>query len=147
MSEYDKWQKEFEANVQQILKACANVQIEAATLLLERIISLTPVGNPALWKPPYWPPGYVPGTLKASWEMSLTASSRDAKTGRFTTSDLLLSNHGIQTKINNITISNRQPYAERIENGWSGQAPQGMMRVANLEWDDFVKKAAARNKI
>src|SRR5579872_4094023 len=80
----------------------------ASSELLEKIKEYTPIGNPNLWHPPYWPKNYVPGTLKASWEMS--------------------------TEGNTITILNKQPYAYRVEYGqWSTQAPEGMMRRAVME--------------
>ena len=34
-----------------------------------------------------------------------------------------------------IVIFNNQPYAERLENGWSGQAPQGIYSIALEEFN------------
>lgn len=39
-------------------------------------------------------------------------------------------------------ITNNLPYGERLEYGWSNQAPQGMVRVTLSEFDAFLKKAA-----
>ncbi len=75
----------------------------------------TPIGNPSLWNYPA-PKGYVPGTLKASWEIDKKSS---------------------QTYV----IKNEQPYAYRVETGWSTQAPAGMMRRAILSWPAILKDA------
>lgn len=81
---------------------------ESGYQLLGKIKEYTPVGNPNLWHPPYWPKNYYPGALKASWEIDIEG--------------------------NTITISNLQPYAYRVEYGWSSQAPEGMMRRAVAEY-------------
>jgi len=45
-------------------------------------------------------------------------------------------------------LSNNLPYAVRLENGWSKQAPQGMVRLTATEFQAYVSQAAAevRNK-
>lgn len=40
------------------------------------------------------------------------------------------------------TISNNLPYIERLENGWSQQAPAGMVRVTLSEFERKLAKAA-----
>lgn len=98
--------------------------------LSNRIIEATPVGNPSLWKSPA-PPGYIGGTLRAAWNASIG------------TPDLSLSTStAAQTAINQVAsttqalkigqtfyLTNPQPYAWRVEYGWSSQRPQGMVRV------------------
>lgn len=41
-----------------------------------------------------------------------------------------------------IYISNSLPYAQRLENGWSQQAPAGMVRLTVVEFQQYVRKAA-----
>lgn len=43
-----------------------------------------------------------------------------------------------------IHIRNNVPYAVRLENGWSGQAPQGVVKVTLVEFNAIAKAAAAR---
>lgn len=43
-----------------------------------------------------------------------------------------------------VYISNALPYATRLENGWSRQAPYGMVRLAVTQFDSAVKKALAK---
>jgi hypothetical protein len=41
-----------------------------------------------------------------------------------------------------IYISNSLPYAQRLENGWSKQAPQGMVRLTVIAFRRIIKKAS-----
>lgn len=41
-----------------------------------------------------------------------------------------------------IWISNSLPYAERLEYGWSKQAPAGMVRLTVQRFNEFISKAA-----
>lgn len=103
---------------------------KAGEWFLEEVKKRTPVGNPSLWKNQHPPRDYVPGTLRKSWEINYTNSSRDFKTGRFTSTSDLLSTGGIKANSGmGWVVFNPQPYAHRVEFGWSSQAPEGMMRV------------------
>jgi len=44
-------------------------------------------------------------------------------------------------KEQDIWITNSLPYAIRLENGWSGQAPAGMVGVTVTEFNDLLKSA------
>lgn len=41
-----------------------------------------------------------------------------------------------------IYITNSLPYIKRLEDGWSNQAPAGMVRLTIVEWKDSVRRAA-----
>lgn len=41
-----------------------------------------------------------------------------------------------------IYITNSLPYIKRLEDGWSKQAPAGMVRLTVVEWKDSVRRAA-----
>jgi hypothetical protein len=41
-----------------------------------------------------------------------------------------------------IYITNSLPYAVRLENGWSQQAPSGMVRLTVVEFRQYIAKAA-----
>ena len=45
-----------------------------------------------------------------------------------------------------IYLFNNVPYAERIENGWSKQAPLGVYRVALQEFTQFLQQEIAKMK-
>lgn len=45
-----------------------------------------------------------------------------------------------------IFLVNALPYSIRLENGWSKQAPAGMVGVSVLEWQSIVSKATNETK-
>lgn len=108
----NSWFKKFSKDAEDTNKKSQRIFREVATKLYTQILDYTPVGNPKLWKSPYIPKGYVPGTLKKSWEINFTPTE--------------------------ITISNPQEYAQRIEDGWSSQAPYGMLKKALVEYPDIL---------
>jgi hypothetical protein len=118
MSGYAEWEVQFKAQIDGRIALNSKILLEATKEFLRRVQERTPVGNPGLWKYPA-PKNYRPGTLKASWSVSYSP---------ITTSGVYA------------TISNNEPYAYRVEFGWSTQAPNGMLRVTILEWPDIVKQ-------
>jgi hypothetical protein len=102
----------------------------AAIDLMSGTITSSPVGNPDLWKSGYAPPGYTGGSFRSNWYLT-----------QFTPSvkydgDLVVSRSDKITGIvNSITrkdstqwiLTNNAPYAQRIESGWSTQAPAGVV--------------------
>jgi hypothetical protein len=44
------------------------------------------------------------------------------------------------------TLTNNLPYAERLEYGWSNQAPQGMVRVNVARFNSLLEEEAAKVK-
>ncbi len=90
----------------------------AVEVFKENVVRWTPVGNPALWKhPEYVSPFYEPGTLKAAWTLNFDTSAQ-------------------------ATLANYTPYAQRVEDGWSSQAPNGMLKRAVVYWPSIVDSAA-----
>lgn len=113
----DEWLRQFDKTSFQILESNFELIDKAADILFENIKKRTPIGRPELWHYPA-PKGYTPGTLRASWDINGSIN----KTG------------------GTIIISNDQPYAERVEYGWSTQAPEGMLRISLLEWQSIINK-------
>jgi hypothetical protein len=121
---YDDWEQVFDKQVQASLKVSNKVVIEAVKEVLKRVEDRTPVGDPSLWKYPAHK-GYVPGTLKASWTLSYNQTQR-----------------GVYA-----VVANEIPYAERVEFGWSSQAPNGMMRITIKEWPSILDRTARIYKL
>jgi hypothetical protein len=54
---------------------------------------------------------------------------------------------GLQSVVDSLTtggvvyITNSLPYAIRLEYGWSKQAPQGMVRVTVVNYEQYLKRA------
>ena len=47
---------------------------------------------------------------------------------------------------NEFTLTNNLPYAERLEYGWSNQAPQGFVRVNVARFNTLLEEEAAKVK-
>lgn len=86
------------------------------------------------------------GRARANWNCSIgapsfTVSQKTDKSGTATQA-------GIRGTLGNwkdgdIYLMNSLPYIRRLEyDGWSGQAPQGMVRVTVTEFQTFVDAAA-----
>jgi len=120
MSHYSDWERQFDGQIQVRLKINEKVLHESCDIFFKQLVNNTPVGNPALWHPPYFPHNYVPGSLKKAWE--------------------------IEHKSNYVVIQNPMPYALRIESGWSSQAPAGMMRVGLKDFHNIVNKVINKYK-
>ena len=101
------------------------------------VIMGTPVGNPSLWQAPA-PPGYTGGTARANWQLTNGAPAQGevaaTDSGTATRSAVTSEIPRLQYT-GKFTLANNLPYIERLENGWSTQAPQGMVKlnVARVE--------------
>lgn len=112
----------------------------------EAIVARTPVGDASTWKRPA-PPGYVGGRARGSWQYGYNApnaadpgtidSSGSAANARVAAGVRANQAPGVHY------ITSTVPYMRPLEyEAWSKQAPEGMVRVTVLEFQDFVKKAA-----
>ncbi len=140
----------FKVNQQLALQASQKTINGTLLEMYKKIIDRTPVGDPSLWK---WPAhsDYTPGTLRASWQLSFNGQQRSTA-GRFASASQTLEGYGLSLKVGSsskqfATISNPQPYAQRVESGWSTQAPEGMMRVTVSEYTSIVNQQAAKYRI
>ena len=115
-----------------ITKAHTEVVRVAAISLFSFVIKGTPVGNPELWisKPP---PGYTGGTARASWNLTNGAPNYEP-TGKTDTANETASNVirelGSMAYTGVYTLASGLPYIERLEDGWSTQAPAGMVKTS-----------------
>lgn len=112
-----------------------------------RVVMRSPVGDASYWSHPA-PAGYVGGRFRGNWQYGFNAIPGSVDTGRIdasggstlagiTTGVLSNPAAGITYIVNNL------PYAERIENGWSRQAPQGIVSAVELEFPEIFRRAAA----
>lgn len=107
--------------------------VRAATLeVYTRVIQKSPVDT---------------GRFRGNWQVDQRGFDWDKqdKTGSVTiqtvTADVMKSEvGGVTSLINNL------PYAERLEYGYSGQAPEGMVRITAKEFEEAVNAAAAKVK-
>lgn len=112
-----------------------------------QLVLRTPVGNPRIWQNPNGAPsGYAGGAARANWQYS---------NGQIADSVLNLIDANGSLTIKKIEaglksspassvhwISNNLPYIKRLEEGYSTQAPQGMLRLTVIDFKDTVESAA-----
>lgn len=105
----EQWRRDFLAKA----KIAEQLQVDrvkrAAEEFFKRLKERTPIGMPSLWKRPPMS-DYVPGALRSSYTFSVSRKGRV------------------------IRVFNSRPYFQRIEDGWSSQAPVGMLKTTIAEW-------------
>lgn len=120
------------ANIEkQLLEALEKTVADAATETYAEIVDRTPVKSGDLHRA--WEIDYGQGYVK------LAASYGSKLMGLDMAQNYTLGN--------DIWVRNQLPYAERIEYGYSRQAPAGMVRISIKQYQHFLNKAAKRNRI
>lgn len=112
--------------------------------MAESIIEMSPVGDGVYWKSPP-PKGYVGGRFRANWDYGFGAAPKRQfdvidKSGAVST-QRILSGLATSPSAGIHFIANNLPYAKRIENGWSRQAPVGVVGVTVLKFNQVVRGA------
>lgn len=85
------------------------------------------------------------GRFKGNWQIDQRGFQYDKfdKDGQATL-DLITAKVS-QSEVGGIvSLINSLPYAERLEFGYSDQAPQGMVRLTAMEFEEATKSAAAK---
>ena len=97
----------------------------------QNIILATPVGNPDLWKTKYPPKNYVGGRARANWNIDV--NNIDASTTESTDAPDVatksMSGTASYKLADTIYISNNLPYIQRLNDGWSTQAPSNFVET------------------
>jgi len=113
--------------------------------LLKSVIYKSPVGDATLWQSPP-PAGYVGGRFRGNWQLGINnqpsgeLSAVDASGAN--TINLGMANIPTTNAAGNIYyITNNLPYAQRLEDGWSSQAPAGIVSLTVAEFDGIVLRA------
>lgn len=154
MSDTAKFKLDIKAFVE---KAGRNADAVVRKVVLDmgtRIVELSPVGDPELWKTKHPPKGYVGGRFRANWQYGNFSGAGipmqdlpdidptgQASIDRINTG-LPLEGAGGMRHI----LKNALPYALRLETGWSTQAPGGMVGIAVAEFEQIVDAAASEVK-
>lgn len=127
----------------QLPEKVAETQRMMVAELLTLIVQSTPVGNHTKWKRNVaraerglgpLPKGYVGGQARRNWQVTIGQPSAQPKKGTDASGQKALSDGYAQvakiTKPTIAFISNPLPYMVPLENGWSKQAPNGMVARA-----------------
>lgn len=115
----------------------------------ERLVELSPVGDDTLWVRPA-PNGYIGGRFRANWQYGnfsgagIPVGVVDAvdPTGDDTVARMIdkVPQVGAAGMVHR--LCNNLPYAQRLEDGWSTQAPAGMVHITVIEFQGIVAAAA-----
>ena len=109
------------------IKARANKALRVAAIKTwGKIIRMTPVDT---------------GRARSNWFIGMSVGS-EINTANRRRGPQYISNELPSDLLNNkVYLYNNLPYIERLEYGYSGQAPKGMVRVSLLGWNRALKKA------
>lgn len=107
----------------------------------------SPVGDATYWQSPP-PKGYIGGRFRGSWSLGVDVRpapvERVDPTGSAAQGEILASiPDEAAGKV--YYLINPVPYANRIEEGWSRQAPQGLVGLTAIEFPQMVDQAVAAN--
>jgi len=125
---------------------------QAVTDVAARIVELSPIGDATLWeKPENKPKGYVGGHFRGNYQLGV-GTIPDGTFDTIDTSgkvsmDRIKAAIPIQASGKMYYLVNNLKYAQRLEDGYSTQAPAGMVALTVVEWKNIVDDAAnnARN--
>lgn len=144
--------QKFAADFAKMLKVAGDkaelVVKKSALQVLDAIEQKSPVGDPDTWASPA-PPGYTGGQFRANWNLSISSMDTSTTTDKDPSGEAAIKRaqgriEGYQLG-DKVFITNSLPYAYRLEyEGWSRQAPQGMVRITALEFEQYVAEQAAK---
>ena len=109
------------------------------------LVMKSPVGDASYWKMPA-PAGYVGGRYRGNWQFGI--GRYDTKTSEAVDASGSVSINRVVAGVpqdaggNVYYITNSLPYGPRLEEGWSRQAPNGMVRLTISEFEPIVAAAA-----
>jgi len=91
--------------------------------------------------------GYIGGRFRANWNVSYGVINRAVDESNWNPASSLAKAMTEIEKVNSLPVGgviflcNNLPYATRLENGWSSQAPSGMVRLSVVQWRRYVRNA------
>ncbi len=107
----------------------------------------SPIGDAAYWTTPA-PKGYVGGRFRANWQLGIGTKQQGTVNAVDTNGSValpaIIAAVPEEAAGNVFYLSNNLPYAQRIENGWSRQAPTGLVGLTAIKFQDIVNEAAAK---
>ena len=144
-------------------KAATNADVAVKGIVIEvaaNLDSRSPVGKRELWAAnierasrglPPLPAGYIGGRFRGNWQYGnyegagIPVGELDNidPTGEATQAALAAAIPDKAAGLRHVLINN-VPYAMALERGHSGQAPEGIVGLAVVEFQDAVDKAVAK---
>lgn len=122
--------------------AIGNIVVRVARELDRR----SPVGDASYWASPP-PKGYVGGRFRANWQLGIGAPQRTVRNAIDPNGSIalpaIIAEVPQQAAGKVFWLSNSLPYAQRIEDGHSRQAPTGLVGLTAIQFQKFVNEAVA----
>jgi len=111
----------------------------------QSLIEMSPVGDASYWKNKP-PKGYTGGHFRANWDYGFNSAPGKVypaidKSGASSVSRVQSAMADKVMAGNVHYIINSLPYGRRLENGWSRQAPNGMVGLTVVKFKRIVKDA------
>lgn len=120
----------------------ANVVIRIAS----DIDKASPVGDAVYWKSPP-PKGYIGGHFRANWQLGVGVRPKNEIPGVDPTGGKaqgrIMAEIPTEAAGKIYWLANNAPYAQRLEYGWSRQAPQGIVGLTVTRWQQIVAQSLA----
>lgn len=109
-----------------------------------RIDQRSPVGDGSYWVSPP-PKGYVGGHFRGNWQLGVdmrpTGEIAGADPSGAATQGRIVAAIPEKAAGPVYYLQNNAPYARRLEEGWSRQAPAGMVGLTVVEFEQIVREA------
>lgn len=126
-------------------KASQDLVVRAITMKVDnKLVQRSPVGDAKYWKHKP-PPGYTGGRFRANWQLSIGSPSAGVRDLIDKDGSATMAAHGSTISAAKagdvIFLVNNLAYAKRIEEGWSGQAPIGVVARTVVEFRTIVDNA------
>ena len=134
------------ANFAEKAKSRANLLVGKVVIDIGTALVLkSPVGDADYWQSSP-PKGYTGGRFRANWQYGLNAPdvsthNKIDKSGG-TTINVIVGKVSSDASGKVHFITNTLPYAKRLEDGWSRQAPNGMVKLTVQEFIPIVNQVA-----
>lgn len=112
--------------------------------IAEKLDKRSPVGDASYWKSKP-PKGYVGGFFRGSWMLgvgSVPSGRGTIDPGGTATVGRIIAEVPAEAAGNIFYLGNTAPYGQRIEDGWSPQAPTGLVALTAMEFQSIVDQAA-----
>lgn len=104
----------------------------------------SPVGDATYWKSKP-PKGYIGGHFRANWQLGVgtrpVAEVKGADPSGAATQGRIMASIPADASGKVYWLVNAAPYAQRLEHGWSRQAPQGLVGLTVAQFQTIVRNA------
>lgn len=104
----------------------------------------SPVGDATYWKNPP-PKGYIGGRFRGNWQLGVgtipAGETGRIDTGGGATVSAIIAGVPEDAAGKVYFLANNVPYANRLESGWSRQAPQGVVGLTAVMFQQIVDEA------